>query len=93
MSVGQPALDDALLKKFPPPAQMMPLVQRGLDQMKVAKNRPVHPVIAELWQAQKDATAEAVQGKKSASAALGDANRTVQALFDQFWASQPAAKK
>ncbi|HEU5316801.1 MAG TPA: extracellular solute-binding protein [Chloroflexota bacterium] len=87
VSVGQPAIDDALLKKFSPPAQMMPLVQRGLDQMKVAKNRPVHPVIAELWQAQKDATAEAVQGKKSASAALGDENRKIQALFDQFWAS------
>ena len=93
VSVGQPGIDENLLKKFPPPAQMMPLVQRGLDQMKVAKNRPVHPVIAELWQAQKDATADAVQGKKSASAALGEQNAKIQALFDQFWASQPAAKK
>jgi ABC-type glycerol-3-phosphate transport system substrate-binding protein len=88
ISVGQPAIDEALLKKYAPPAQMMPLVQRGLDQMKVAKSRPVHPVIAELWQAQKDATAAAVQGKKSASAALGDENHKVQALVDQFWATQ-----
>ena len=91
--MGQPAIDEALLKKFPAPAQMAPLVQRRLDQMKVAKNRPEHPVIADLWQAQKDTTAEAVQGKKSASAALGDENRKIQSLVDQFWASQPAKKQ
>jgi ABC-type glycerol-3-phosphate transport system substrate-binding protein len=87
-SVGQPAIDDAMLKRFAPPAQMLPLVQRGLDQMKIAKNRPVSPVIAELWQAQKDATAAAVQGKVGAQAALQDATRQVQVLLDQFWATQ-----
>lgn len=89
-SVGQPAVDEALLKKFPPPAEMAPLVQRGLSQMKTAKSRPVSPVIAELWQAQKDATAAAVQGKQSAQAALGEANRTVQAQLDAFWQTQKA---
>jgi hypothetical protein len=87
-SVGQPAIDESLLKRFPPPAQMMPLVQRGLDQMKIAKNRPVSPVIAELWQAQKDATADAVQGKVGAQAALQDATRKIQVLLDDFWASR-----
>jgi ABC-type glycerol-3-phosphate transport system substrate-binding protein len=87
-SVGQPAVDEALLQRFPPPAEMLPLVQRGLDQMKAAKNRPVSPVIAELWQAQKDATAEAVQGRQSAQAALQEATRAVQAPLDAFWATQ-----
>jgi hypothetical protein len=87
-SVGQPAVDEALLKRFPPPAEMLPLVQRGLDQMKAAKNRPVSPVIAELWQAQKDATAEAVQGRQGAQAALQEATRTIQAQLDAFWATQ-----
>ncbi|MBI3973426.1 MAG: extracellular solute-binding protein [Chloroflexi bacterium] len=88
ISVGQPAIDEALLKRFLPPAEMRPLVQRGLDQMKTAKNRPVSPAIAELWQAQKDATAEAVQGKKSAQAALQEATRKVQVELDAFWAGQ-----
>ncbi len=88
ISVGQPEIDAALLRRFPPPSEMAPMVQRGLDQMKVAKNRPVSPVIAELWQAQKDATAAAVQGKQSAAAALGEATRQIQALLDQFWATQ-----
>jgi ABC-type glycerol-3-phosphate transport system substrate-binding protein len=87
-SVGQQAVDEALLKRFPPPPEMLPLVQRGLDQMKVAKNRPVSPVIAELWQAQKDATADAVQGKAGAQAALQEATRKIQALLDDFWASR-----
>lgn len=90
ISVGQPAADEALLKRFPPPPEMLPLVQRGLDQMKTAKNRPVSPVIAELWQAQKDATAEAVQGSQSAQAALHEATRTIQAQLDAFWATQRA---
>ncbi len=88
ISVGQPAIDEALLKRFPPPTEMLPLVQRGLDQMKTARNRPVSPIIAELWQAQKDATMEAVQGKQSAQAALQEATRKVQAELDAFWASQ-----
>jgi ABC-type glycerol-3-phosphate transport system substrate-binding protein len=88
ISVGQPQVDQNLLKRFPPPAEMLPLVQRGLDQMKTAKNRPVSPVIAELWQAQKDATAAAVQGKAGAQAALGEATRTIQAQLDAFWATQ-----
>jgi ABC-type glycerol-3-phosphate transport system substrate-binding protein len=88
ISVGQPAIDDALLKRFPPPPEMLPLVQRGLDQMKTAKNRPVSPVIAELWQAQKDATTEAVQGRQGAQAALQEATRTVQAHLAAFWATQ-----
>lgn len=88
ISVGQPAVDDALLKRFPPPPQMLPLVQRGLDQMKTAKNRPVSPIIAELWQAQKDATMAAVQGKQSAQAALQESTRAVQAQLDIFWAAQ-----
>ena len=56
--------------------------------MKVAANRPVSPVIAELWQAQKDATAAAVQGKRSAQAALQGTARQTQALLDDFWAKK-----
>jgi len=59
-----------------------------LDQMKAAKSRPVSPVIAELWQAQKDATTEAVQGKQNAQAALQEATRTIQVQLDSFWATQ-----
>ena len=92
-SVGQPAADDVLLKRFPPPPELLPLVQRGLDQMKTARNRPVGPVIAELWQAQKDATTEALAGKQSAQGALQEANRTVQAQLDAFWAAQPAPRR
>ena len=87
-STGQPAVDEALLKRFPAPPEMAPLVQRGLDQMKAAKSRPVSPVIAELWQAQKDATTEAVQGKQNAQAALQEATRTIQVQLDSFWATQ-----
>ena len=68
--------------------EAQPVVYSPGDQMKVAKNRPVSPVIAELWQAQKDATADAVQGKTGAQAALQDATRKVQALLDDFWASR-----
>lgn len=92
ISVGQPAIDEALLKRFPPPAEMRPLVQRGLEQMKSARNRPVSPVIAELWQAQKDATAAAVQGKQGAPAALQEVNRTIQAQLDAFWATRAGSK-
>ena len=88
ISVGQQAIDEAMLKRFPPPAEMLPLVQRGLDQMKIAKSRPTSPVIAELWQAQKDATADAAQGKASAQAALSEQTRKIQALLDDFWATQ-----
>jgi hypothetical protein len=56
--------------------------------MKTAKNRPVSPVIAELRQAQKDATAEVVQGKQGAQAALQEATRAVQAQLDAFWQTQ-----
>ena len=86
--MGQPAADEALLKRFPPPPEMRPLVQRGLDQMRTARNRPVSPVIAELWQAQKDATTEALTGKQSAQGALQEATRTVQAQLDAFWTTQ-----
>jgi multiple sugar transport system substrate-binding protein len=90
---GQPRLDETLLARFPPPSIVAPLVQLGLRLMPQARGRPVSPLIAELWQAQKDATAAAIQGTMTARAALDDATRRVQAQLDQFWSDYEKSKR
>jgi hypothetical protein len=90
---GQPRLDETLLARFPPPSIVAPLVQLGLRLMPQARGRPVSPLIAELWQAQKDATAAAIQGTMTARAALDEATRQVQAQLDQFWSDYEKSKR
>lgn len=90
---GQPRLDEALLARFQPPGAIAPLVQLGLRLMAQARGRPVSPLIAELWQAQKDATAAAIQGTKTARAALDEATQQVQVLLDQFWSDDAKSKQ